>query len=336
MGIGAAVPEAIVTNADLESLVDTSNQWIVDRTGIEQRHIAKDETTAQLAIAAANDAVAYAGIDPSSLELIIVATSTPTSLYASTACSVQSALGATRAAAFDVQAACTGFIYALIIAQQFISCGTYNNILVIGADTHSKFVDWTDRNTCILFGDAAGAVVLTASSDRNDVLATYMACDGSRANLLQLPNKGKDFPLPGKKSRSEHNVLHMKGRPTYEFAINTVPEAIRTVSKLAGVSVSDLDYLIPHQANQRIIDVVGEKLKLRKDQVISNVALYGNTSAASIPLALHYALEHNEMKTPALCALVGFGSGLTWGAAIIRWNAIDHRAQKQNRHVESA
>lgn len=329
IGVGAGLPAAVVTNQDLERLVDTSDEWIKTRTGIRERRIvSENETTTGLAIEAARDAIGFAGIDPASVELVIVATSTPDNLYPSTACMVQAAIGAKRAAAFDMEAACTGIIYALAVAQQFIFSGTYRTVLVIGVDIHSRFLNWEDRNTCILFGDGAGALVLKADENENQILGTYLRADGTGGHLLHIPNTGVGYPHQGAAPpQATHRFLQMNGRAIYEFAVNAVPEAVRTACEKAGIKVSDVDYLIPHQANMRIIKAAAERLGMTEDQIVSNVDVMGNTSAASIPLALWQAIRRGNIVPPATCALVGFGGGLTWGAAVIRWTENDKRLE---------
>jgi 3-oxoacyl-[acyl-carrier-protein] synthase-3 len=331
IGVGAGVPAAVVTNADLEKLVDTSDEWIKTRTGIQERRIvSENETTSGLAIEAAKDCLAFAGMDPSVLDLIIVATSTPDNLYPSTACLVQAAIGAPRAAAFDMEAACTGIIYALSVGQQFIACGTYKTVLVIGVDIHSRFLNWEDRNTCILFGDGAGAFLLEASGEENEILATYLRADGTGGHLLHIPNTGSAYPHAGTTPpKATERYLQMNGRAIYEFAVNAVPEAVRATAAKAGIRVEDIDFLVPHQANRRIINSAAERLGMRPDQIVSNVDQMGNTSAASIPLALWQALKRKQVVPPVTCALVGFGGGLTWGAAIVRWTAKDKRISRE-------
>jgi 3-oxoacyl-[acyl-carrier-protein] synthase-3 len=339
LGVGAGVPSAIVTNADLEKLVETSDEWITSRTGIRERRIVGDDETASgLAIEAAKDAIGFANIDPGSIDLIIVATSTPDFLYPSTACIVQSAIGAPRAAAFDLEAACTGIIYALAVAQQFIGSGTFRTALIVGVDIHSRFLNWEDRNTCILFGDGAGAFILQASEDENEILATYLRADGNGAHLLKIPNTGTAYPHGGvTPPKSADKFLSMSGRPIYEFAVQAVPEAVRAAAAKAGIRVEDIDYLVPHQANRRIINAAAERLGMGKEKIVSNVEELGNTSAASIPLALWQAIKRKQVVPPATMALVGFGGGLTWGSAIVRWTAKDARhdtrpAGKEDKH----
>ena len=334
IGVGAAVPPHVVTNADIEKLVDTSDEWITSRTGIRQRHVVNEnETASELAAEAARDAIGFAGINPEEIDLIIVATSTPDNLYPSTACMVQAHVGASRAAAFDVEAACTGIVYALTIAQQFIMTGMYKTVLICGVDIHSRFLDWQDRNTCILFGDGAGAFIMQACEE-NEVLATYLRADGSGGHLLWIPNYGTMYPHAGQdKPQQVDRFLQMNGRAIYEFAIREVPEAVRHCCQKAGIEVKDLDFMVPHQANQRIIKAAAERLGLAPNQVVSSVAEYGNTSAASIPLAFKEAVRRGDVKAPAMMALVGFGGGLTWGATVLRWTAVDKRPEMPN--VES-
>lgn len=330
IGVGAGIPSAVVTNADLEKLVETSDDWITSRTGIRERRIvSEDETASGLAIVAAKDAIAFAQLDPSVIDLIIVATSTPDNLYPSTACMVQAAIGAPRAAAFDLEAACTGIIYALAVAHQFVGSGTFKTALVVGVDIHSRFLNWEDRNTCILFGDGAGAFIMQASEGENEILATYLRADGTGAHLLHIPNSGTAYPHAGTTPpKAMDRFLQMNGRAIYEFAVNAVPEAVRATAAKAGIRIEDIDFLVPHQANRRIINAAAERLSMRKEQIISNVDELGNTSAASIPLALWQAIRRKQVQPPAVCCLVGFGGGLTWGAAIVKWTARDKRTEK--------
>lgn len=322
------MPPSVVTNADLTNLVETSDEWITTRTGIRQRRVVtEEESCTDLAIDAAKDALGFAGVmDPSIIDLIIVATSTPDNLYPSTACMVQAAIGASNAAAFDMEAACTGIVYALAVGHQFIALGTYRTVLVVGVDIHSRFLNWEDRNTCILFGDGAGAFVLQASESENDILATYLRADGKGGHLLWIPNTGAGYPHGGEPAPKEtHRFLQMNGRAIYEFAVNAVPEAVKAAAAKAGLRVEDIEFLVPHQANKRIIKAAAERLGLKESQLVSNLDQVGNTSAASIPIAFTDAIERGQIKPPAICALVGFGGGLTWGSAIIRWNAVDCR-----------
>lgn len=325
LAIGAGLPSTVITNAELEKLVNTSDEWITSRTGIRERRVVASETASSLATEAAKDALGFAGMDAKDIDLIVVATSTPDFLYPSTACIVQGEIGANNAAAFDLEAACTGIIYALSVAQQFIATGTFKTAMVIGVDLHSRFLNWEDRNTCILFGDGAAAFILQASESENDILATHLRADGSGAHLLKIPNYGTNYPHAEKEEKETQKFVQMNGRPIYEFAVKAVPEAVHTVVEKANIKLEDIDYLVPHQANIRIMNSAVERLGFGLDKLVSNIDKVGNTSAASIPLALWHAIQQKQIKTPAICALVGFGAGLTWGAAIIRWNAKDAR-----------
>jgi 3-oxoacyl-[acyl-carrier-protein] synthase-3 len=326
VGVGAAVPENVVTNADIAKLVDTSDEWIQSRTGIRSRRvISPGQTGADLGILAAKDALGYAGLDPKQIDLIIVATSTPDYFYPATACVIQHAIGAENAAGFDLEAACTGMIYALVTGYQFIAAGTYKNVLVVGVDVHSRFLDWTDRNTCILFGDGAGAFVIQASDTSNEILSSYLRSDGSGAELLYLLNPGTNYPVGRGVEQDPTRVVHMNGRSVYEFAVKAVPEAITTACTKAGIKIEDVDYFIPHQANDRITKAAATRLSADPKKWISDVDQYGNTSAASIPLAFRNALTRGLIKLPATCVMVGFGAGLTWAATVVRWTAEDCR-----------
>lgn len=335
VGVGAGLPASVVTNNDLTRLVDTSDEWIATRTGIRERRIALDtETTSGLAIEAAKDSLAFADIDADTIDLIIVATSTPDDLYPSTACKVQGAIGATRAAAFDLEAACTGIVYALAVAHQFIGSGTFKRVLVIGADIHSRFLNWEDRNTCILFGDGAGAFVLEAEEDpdANGILSTYLRADGTGSHLLSIPNTGTAYPHTGTNPPpAVDRFLQMNGKAIYNFAVQAIPEAVRTASESAGISVDEIDFLVPHQANIRIIKSAAERLGMAPEQLVTNVAEMGNTSAASIPLALWQALHREQIKVPSTLCLVGFGAGLTWASAIVKWTVRDKRKSEKTQ-----
>lgn len=303
-GTGSYVPEAVLTNLDLEKKVNTSDDWIVSRTGISERRICSPEmTVVDLAAEAGKRALADAGISAAEVELIIVATVTAEHLFPSVACLVQERLGAAKAAAFDLSAACAGFIYSLETAAQFIKSGTYTSVLVIGAEVLSRFVDWKDRNTCILFGDGAGAVVLRSSA-HSGLLGSYLQADGSGGNLLKLCNNGN---------------IEMCGNEVFRFAVKIMGDAVEQVLEKLQLKKEDLDYLIPHQANIRIIQSAAKRLDLPMDKVYVNVNKYGNTSAASIPLALDEAVKAGKIKAGDLVALVGFGAGLTWAASVIRW-----------------
>ena len=320
-GWGKFVPAQVLTNDDLTQIVDTSDEWIHTRTGIAERHIASDdETTSTMALQAARQALGVAALKPSHLDLIIVATATPDYLFPSTACLVQDALGASRAAAFDLSAGCTGFVYGLSVAADLISSGAYENALIIGAETLSRIVDWSDRATCVLFGDGAGAVVLQANGAEGGVLSTVLGSDGSGANLLRLPAGGSYEPASHHSVAEGRHYLKMRGREVFRFAVRTLPAATRLVLERAGLTLAELNLVIPHQANQRIIEASTRSLGLPPEAVFSNLERYGNTSAASIPIALCEAIEKKRVKQNDLLVCVGFGAGLTWGATAVRWS----------------
>lgn len=320
-GLGKAVPQRVLTNDDLAQMVDTSDEWIRTRTGIGERRIASDgETTFSLSLQAARQALDVAGLRPSQLDLIIVATVTPDYAFPATACLVQDGLGATRAAAFDLSAGCTGFVYGLSVAADLISAGAYESALVIGAETLSRITDWNDRATCVLFGDGAGAVVLRANEADGGVLSTFLGSDGSGGDLLKLPGGGSREPASHRTVAEGLHYLTMRGREVFRFAVRTMPAATRQVLEQAGLDLSDLSLVIPHQANQRIIEASARSLKLPPEIVFSNLERYGNTSAASIPIALCEAVEQGRIQRDDLVVCVGFGAGLTWGAAAIRWS----------------
>jgi 3-oxoacyl-[acyl-carrier-protein] synthase-3 len=315
VGIGSYLPKKVLTNFDIEKMVDTSDEWIRDRTGIRERRISdKSEATSDLAVEAARKAVASAKIDPKEIELIIVGTSSPDMLFPSTSCIVQDKLGAVNSAAFDVSAACTGFNYALASAAGFIESGVYNNVLVIGADTLTKYLDWTDRNTCILFGDGAGAVMLKAADDGSGVLASYLGAEGSGGKHLIMPGGGSRDP------EAKKRFIWMDGKEVFKFAVKVLPKCIKSVLERSKLKTEDISLLIPHQANMRIIDFALRNLGLSKDKVYVNLDRYGNTSAASIPIALDEASREGRIKSGDVVVLAGFGAGLTYGANVIKWS----------------
>jgi len=314
IGTGSYVPQKVLTNADLEKMVDTTDEWITDRTGIKERRISADnEATSDLAFIAAQRAVQNAKIDPKEIELIIVGTSSPDMLFPSTSCIVQDLLGAVNAAAFDVSAACSGFNFALATAAGFIESGVYNNVMVIGADTLTKYLDWTDRNTCILFGDGAGAVILRSSTDGSGVIASHLGAEGSGGKYLIMPGGGSRDP------EAKKRFIWMDGKEVFKFAVKALPKSIKAVLEKANLKPGDISLLIPHQANTRIIDFALKNLGLPKDKVYVNLQRYGNTSAASIPIALDEALRDKRIKKGDIVVLAGFGAGLTYGANIIKW-----------------
>jgi 3-oxoacyl-[acyl-carrier-protein] synthase-3 len=314
IGTGSYVPEKILTNADLEKMVETSDGWITDRTGIKERRVSsKEQATSDLAVEAAKRALASAKMDPKEIELIIVGTSSPDMLFPSTACIVQDKIGAINAAAFDASAACSGFNYALAAGASFIESGLYNNVMVIGADTLTKYLDWTDRNTCVLFGDGAGAVILRVSTDGSGVLASHLGADGSGGKYLIMPGGGSRDP------EAKKRYIWMDGKEVYKFAVKVLPKSVKAVLDRSKLNASDISLLIPHQANIRIIDFALKILGLPKEKVYVNLHRYGNTSAASIPIALDEALKEEKIKKGDIVALAGFGAGLTYGANIIKW-----------------
>ena len=320
IGWGRYVPEQVLTNDDLSRMVETSDEWISTRTGIRERRLVEEgETTSRMAVQAARQALDVAALNPVQLDLIVVATVTPDYLFPATACLVQDALGASHAAAFDLSAGCTGFVYGLSVAAHLLSAGAYRTALVIGAEALSRITDWTDRDTCVLFGDGAGAVVLQASEGEGGVLATVLGADGSGGDLLRLPAGGSQMPASHRTVTEGLHFVQMRGREVFRFAVRVMPAATREVLEDAGLSLADLDLLIPHQANQRIIDAATRALDLSPEEVYSNLERYGNTSAASIPIALSEAVEEGLIQPGGLVVCVGFGAGLTWGAAAIRW-----------------
>ncbi len=320
IGCGAAAPANIVRNDALSQFVDTSDEWIASRTGIRQRHLAGEgDSIVSLGAAAAQQALEMAGVAAADIDMVLLATSTPDDLYGS-ACLIQAKIGATRAVAFDLSAACSGFVFGLVTASQFIQTGTYRNILVVGADIHSRWVDWQDRNTCVLFGDGAGAVVLRAG-DRENLLGFELRSDGSQNDALHLRYEGTNLQLSEdvQVKQGGFSRLKMNGKEVYRFAVNAVPDVIDKALFKAQLQVSSVDWLILHQANQRIMDAVADRLGLPHEKIVSNVAEYGNTSAASIPIALNAAVRSGKIKAGDTIATSGFGAGLSWGAAILRW-----------------
>ena len=321
IGTGSYLPERILHNADLEKLVETSDDWITSRTGIKERRIAAEgENTSDLAAKAALAALENARITADQIDLILVATVTPDMFFPSTACFVQTKIGAKNAACFDVSAACSGFLYALEIAQQFISSRTHNTILIIGAERLSSIVDWSDRNTCVLFGDGAGAAVLLPSTNGGGkILSSTLGTDGAQAELLNIPGGGSACPaLPGT-APVKPAVLSMQGREVFKHAVNAMRQAAIDGIAAAGLTIADIDLIIPHQANLRIIDAIVERLDFDRDNVFINLDKYGNTSAAAVAIALDEANRQGRIKPGDRILLVAFGAGLTWASAVIEW-----------------
>ncbi len=325
VGWGKYVPERIVTNHELSRTIDTSDEWIRTRTGISERRVAGEgETTSGMATQAAWRALEAAGLSPGQIDLIIVATATPDYAFPATACLVQDALGAGKAAAFDLSAGCTGFVYALGVAVDMVAArgGSEETptALVIGAETLSRITDWSDRSTCVLFGDGAGAVVLQANGAPGGVLSTFLGADGSGGDLLYLPAGGSQEPASHRTVSERLHYVKMRGREVFRFAARAMPEAAHRVLDQAGLSPADLTLLVPHQANQRILEAATKALGLPPEKVYSNLERYGNTSAASIPIALCEAVEEGLIQRGDVVVCVGFGAGLTWGATAVRWS----------------
>jgi len=316
-GVGAYLPARTMTNADLAAKLETSDEWIRERTGIRERRIAADgEYTSDLAIAASQEALRAAGLTPAAIDMIVLATATPDETFPATATTVQSRLGITRGAAFDVQAVCSGFVYALAVADNFIKVGQARTCLVIGAETFSRILDWNDRATAVLFGDGAGALVLTAGQGRGEakdrgVLSTHLFADGRHHDLLYVDGG------PSKTMTTGH--LRMEGREVFRHAVANMSEAIDLALRTNGLSASDVDWFVPHQANQRILDATARKVGVHPSRVISTVAHHANTSAASVPLALVAAVNDGRIKRDNLVLLEAMGGGFTWGSALIRW-----------------
>ncbi len=321
IGSGSAVPATVLSNDDLARAVDTSDDWIRTRTGIRQRRLIEgEESLSSLAIRAGAQAIAAAGIEARDIDLILLATSTPDDLFGS-AGAVQAGLNAPRAVAFDLTAACSGFLFGLVTAAQFIRSGTYRTVLLIGADVLSRWTDWSDRRTCVLFGDGAGAVVLQANSEER-LLAHEMRSDGSLNGCLTLGYQGEPRALPGNAvtvQQGGYRSVAMNGQEVYKFAVRRVPEILDKVLHRAEVDPEQVDWLLLHQANQRILDAVASRFGIPNDKVLSNLAHYGNTSAATIPLMLDEAVRDGRVKAGDLVAASGFGAGLSWGAALFRW-----------------
>jgi 3-oxoacyl-[acyl-carrier-protein] synthase-3 len=320
ISVGSYVPERILTNAELEKMVDTTDEWITSRTGIKERHLAaENEFTSDMAAAAAQRAMDKAGITADQIDLIIVATITPDMLFPSTAALVQNKLGARKAAAFDIEAACSGFIYALEIGQQFIMTRTYETVLVIGAERLSSIVNWKDRNTCVLFGDGAGAAILQHRPDAHGLLTACMGADGDKAMLLCMPGGGSRIPATTDSVEAGLHHLQMDGKETFKNAVNAMLTAAQEALRRCEVDISQIKLVIPHQANRRIIDAVGDRLGVKPEQLFVNLDKYGNTSAASVAIALDEVVTKGLIQRGDLVLMVVFGAGLTWAAAVIEW-----------------
>ena len=319
-GVGSYVPEKILTNADLEKIVETSDEWITTRTGIKERRIAAaDEATSDLAAKAALRAMAMAGVTAEQIDLIVVASITPDMPFPNTACLVQQKIGARRVPAFDIEAACSGFIYALEVGQNFIMSRSCDTVLVIGAEKLSSITNWKDRNTCVLFGDGAGAAVLQHRPDAHGLLTTVLGADGNKAGLLSMPGGGSACPPTAKTVADGMHFLRMDGKETYKNAVQAMCSAANEALQRCELEIRQIKCIIPHQANRRIVDAVGERLGATPEQVFVNLHKYGNTSAASVAIALDEAVHSGKIQRGDLILIVAFGAGLTWGAAVIEW-----------------
>lgn len=320
-GSGSAIPKQVVENDDLSQIVETSDEWISSRTGIKKRHIATgEESLSQFAAEAALQAMAMAQIAPTEIDLIILATSSADDMFGSAA-KIQKLIGASRAVAFDLTAACSGFVFGLVVASQFIQAQNYQNVLVIGADLLSRWVNWSDRNTCVLFGDGAGAVVCQANHEKEHFLGFQLCSDGTSHGSLNLAYQGESQPLVKNLTigNGPYGKITMNGREIYRFAVDKVPEVIEKALHRADLTAQEIDWLILHQANQRIMEAVAERLNIPKSKLISNVSEYGNTSSASIPIALDQFVRQGKIKPGDIIVTSGFGAGLSWGAAVFRW-----------------
>jgi 3-oxoacyl-[acyl-carrier-protein] synthase-3 len=320
IGTGSYVPERVLSNADLEKMVDTSDEWITTRTGIKERRIAADnEYTSDMAAKAAMAAIGQANISVEEIDLIIVATVSPDMFFPATACFVQKLIGAKSAACFDVSAACSGFLYAIEIAQQFITSSTYNTVLVIGAEKLSNLVDWTDRNTCVLFGDGAGAAILRSRAGSHGVITTYMGSDGDFTDILSMPGGGCRFPITRENVDQRLNTIKMSGKEVYKQAVNAMLTAANVALEQSGLKASDIACIIPHQANMRIIEAIADRMQVPVDRFYINLDRYGNTSAAAIAIALDEANRTGRIKIGDYVLLLVFGGGLTWASSVVQW-----------------
>lgn len=321
IGSGSAKLDTVVTNEQMTQVVDTSDEWIATRTGIRQRHVASaTDSIGSIGGAAAQQAIAQAALTPTDIDLIILATSTPDDLFGS-ACQIQREIGATRAVAFDITAACSGFVFSLVTAAQFIRTGAYKNVVVVGADILSRWTNWGDRRTCVLFGDGAGAIVMQRCDSGDRLLSFEMHSDGSKNDCLNAAYQHEPKPLTDDITvqKGNYTPVDMNGREVYRFAVKRVPEVLEKSLFHAGISTDDVDWLILHQANQRILDAAAQRLGIASDRVVSNMAQHGNTDAASIPIALDEWVRSGKIKNGDTLALSGFGAGLSWGAAILKW-----------------
>jgi len=320
IGIGSFAPQKVLTNFDLERIVDTTDEWIVTRSGIRERHVVEEGTAASdLALEASRRALESASIAPEEIDLVICATITGDMPFPATSCLIQDGIGATNAAAFDLQAGCSGWVYALATASQFVRLGTYNHALIVGVDILTSVTDWTDRSTCVLFGDAAGATVIGPTAPGTGVLSTCLGADGSGGELLKIDAGGSRLPASEETVRNRQHYIKMEGREVFKFAVRIMDEASIKALDMCGLKPADVDLFVPHQANIRIIEAAAKRLNFPPEKVFVNVQNYGNTSAASIPLALDEAYRMGRIKQGDIVAVVGFGAGLTWAASVLKW-----------------
>lgn len=318
-GLGAYLPEKVLTNFDLEKIVETTDEWIRTRTGISERHVAAaNQSSSDLAFPAAQEALKNAGLTAKDLDLIIVATTSPDMLFPSTACYLQAKLGAS-CGAFDMAAACSGFPYAVAVGESFVKSGLYKNVLVAGAEAITKFIDWKDRSTCVLFGDGAGAAVISRSKDGHGILASYLGADGTQSEILQIPAGGSMIPPSEESVKNGLHYLRMQGPELFKIAVKTMEQAVLEVLKRENLTVKDINCLIPHQANNRILQAVADRLEIPSEKVFINVNRYGNMSSASTAVALYEAVKSGTIKKGDYVVLVAFGGGLTWAANLIKW-----------------
>lgn len=320
VGLGSYLPEKRITNADLEKLVDTSDEWIRTRTGISERRMAEaTEASSDLGAKAAQRALVKAGVKPEEVDLIIVPTVTPDKVIPSTSCYIQEKIGAKNAAAFDIVAGCTGFIYGLCVANQFVANGVYDTVLVVAAETLTKITDFEDRNTCVLFGDGAGAALVKPAREKEGFLSFVLGSDGSGADLLHVPAGGSRKPCSQETLANKEHSIKMAGNEVFKFAVKIMGDAAVNALDKAGLAKEDVNFLVPHQANTRIIEAAAKRLKLPREKVYINLDKYGNMSSSSIPVALEEAVEQDLIKKGDVVVLVGFGAGLTWGACAMKW-----------------
>lgn len=320
IGTGSYIPDNTLTNEDISKIVETSHEWIVSRTGIKERHIvSENQTTSDMALIASERAIENSGLEKKDIDLIIVATMSPDKYTPATASILQSKLGIKNIPSLDITAACSGFVYGLNISKGFIESGIYKNILLVGAEAMSRIVDWEDRSTCVLFGDGAGAVIISRVSSDEGILTVELGSDGDGEESLDIPAGGAKTPLDEKNILDRKHYLQMNGGEIFKFAVRKIPEISESILEKNGLKIEDIDYLIPHQANIRIIDSATKKLGIEKDKVIINLDKYGNMSAASIPVAIDESVRNGKIKKGNLLLALGFGAGLTWGATLIKW-----------------